>query len=744
MAELTVRPLPPGSNVSKTIFNVYVAPENLIKHDLREGSTCTLQSQKGTLGPVIVDRSPDKALKSAVIQLTQPLQRLYRLKLGDKVTLKHTGDEFPVARTVTIIETEGSGDGCSGLPIGNQDVSMWSQVLSKVLCRAEMVVPGMRFDEVDIAGEKRSFSLETVNGTSEFQVWTAMAPLEVSVIELGKGIFGKEETLLKIERDSVGGLDEQLDQLDIALSEFCMESAELADGEPQTEPGILIFGLPGTGKSFLMEKISQAGFKSVFHIDRKALRQHRSYQSAANFVQGSFVHAARDQPSCILIEDLDSELYKNENGRSFISHIEREFDRLKDTRIVVVASCRSPANIDEELRKPSFFWREIELTVPNINARAQILKIISGFPKNAPNAKLDFVAGRTHGYVGGDLAELHHAAGKEAKKRIKAANTEDEKHDSANFETVWERVEADYEVALRRIRPSAMREVVIETPHVSWNDVAGQDQVKNYLKAAVVWPYKYPEQMERRGIEHATGLLLYGPPGCSKTMIARAVATESGLNFMAVKGAELLNMYVGESERAIREIFAKARAVSPSILFFDEIDAIGASRAENQQHSGVHTVTTLLTELDGLEKSKSIFVLAATNRPEVLDPALTRPGRLNSMLYVGPPDELARLAILRKSCQRLSLAETVDLAAIASMTDRRSGAELVEICQRAARLEFQDWIQTREDQGVHQNHLLQALEEVPSCISAEMENVYEVFAGSRVEKKAGSWRNKEM
>ena len=236
--------------------------------------------------------------------------------------------------------------------------------------------------------------------------------------------------------------------------------------------------------------------------------------------------------------------------------------------------------------------------------------------------------------------------------------------------------------------------------------------------------------MTRLGIHPTNGLLLYGPPGCSKTMTAKAVATESGLNFIAVKGAELLNMYVGESERAIRELFAKARAVSPSIIFFDEIDAIGASR-DSGQHSGVHTVTTLLNELDGIDDAKGVFVLAATNRPEVLDPALTRPGRLDNMIYVGPPDKKARQHILQKRSESMDLDGTPDFALIADATDGRSGAEIVDICQRAGKMAYRDQMTTGQRQQVGEKHFVSALKDLPRNITPEMVESYRIFAANR-------------
>ena len=219
-------------------------------------------------------------------------------------------------------------------------------------------------------------------------------------------------------------------------------------------------------------------------------------------------------------------------------------------------------------------------------------------------------------------------------------------------------------------------------------------------------------------------------------MIARAVATESGTNFMAVKGAELLNTYVGETERAIREIFAKARAVSPTVLFFDEIDAIAASRSAGSQHTGVHTVTTLLTEMDGLEQAKGVFTLAATNRPEVLDPALLRPGRLDSMVYVGLPDEAARRTILEKACRKWEVGESVDFSAIAGLTNGRSGAEMVSICQRALHSAFQDVIECDQEPSIQQRHFAKALDEEPYSVTAEMEESYKEFAASRINRRS--------
>ncbi|EER44809.1 AAA family ATPase [Histoplasma capsulatum H143] len=286
----------------------------------------------------------------------------------------------------------------------------------------------------------------------------------------------------------------------------------------------------------------------------------------------------------------------------------------------------------------------------------------------------------------------------------------------------------DISLALQETRPTAMREVFLETPKVKWSDIGGLHEIKERLRKAVERPLKFPDRMKRLNISGKKGILLYGPPGCSKTLMVKALATEAGLNFLAVKGAEILSMYVGESERALREIFRKARSASPSIIFFDEIDAIASRRGSSAAQGGgggINVLTTLLNEMDGIEELKNVLVVAATNKPEVLDPALMRPGRLDNILYIGPPDVQARKEILNIWISKSEVDDDVDIDMLAEVTEGYSGAEMVNICETAADGALDEEEETGQQQRIGWRHFESALDQVPRQISSAVIQGYE-------------------
>lgn len=354
-----------------------------------------------------------------------------------------------------------------------------------------------------------------------------------------------------------------------------------------------------------------------------------------------------------------------------------------DEKVIVVAATNRPNSIDPALRRPGRFDREIEIGIPDVAGRKQILDILlAKMPHSLTPDEVASLAAKTHGYVGADLTSVVREAASLAIQRW--YDHRDSPAPSLS--------QADILATLPTIRPSAMREVFVETPTVRWTDIGGQDEVKQKLRECVEWPLTHRDTFDRLGVEAPKGVLLYGPPGCSKTMTAKALATESGINFIAVKGPELLNKYVGESERAVREIFRKARAAAPSIVFFDEIDALGSSRDDGGgAHGGV--LTSLLNEMDGVEQLSGVTVVAATNRPDVLDAALTRPGRLDRILYVGAPDLPTRKEIFRLRLRTMAIEPGVDIDELAMIvsswlpyaTDSRRRAAPVRRSRPSAR-----------------------------------------------------------
>ncbi|KAL9104635.1 MAG: hypothetical protein Q9163_000439 [Psora crenata] len=741
MAELTIRPAANGvQKGKKNMFRAYVAPAYLLRYNLREGDIYMLRIQNNNIGPAIIAKSPDRDMKTTVIQVPQTLQDLYSLKLGDRVFIDPKQLILPLANTISVVRIREATQKQNLTDSQDEDGVHWAWLLKKLFQSAEIVAPGTDFDDVGVLDEKRAYKVVEVDASRDVGLYRVQTMCTVQIVDsdsINDEIAGGHRNVLSISGKGVGGLDHPLKQIEEVLSDYNTTESpyEWLDEPPPRDRGILIHGLSGTGKSLLLQKVADAGWKRVFYLDSRTAGRTRAIDTSA-FIKTTFADALRLQPSVIIVDDLDSLSGRQAWEETGIPNIFQAllcqgFDQLHDARVLVFGAARAPADIDQGLRHIDRFSMEIELPIPNSKGRAEILKVLSGRSKAARDEKLENVALRTHGFVGADLERLHRIAGKVAKSRVEVSRSGLQAEANPLCSKIQiERTEVDYLNALQHVRPTAMREIFVETPQVRWVDIGGQENVKEYLEEAIIWPFKSPDEMVRLGIQPTNGLLLYGPPGCSKTMTAKAVATESGLNFIAVKGAELLNMYVGESERAIRDLFAKARAVSPSIIFFDEIDAIGASRDGGHQ-SGVHTVTTLLNELDGIDDVKNVFVLAATNRPEVLDPALTRPGRLDTMIYVGPPNWEARQYILQKRSEKMDLAEDADFGLIADATEGRSGAEMVDVCQRAGKLAYREQITTGLRQKVSKEHFTRALVGMPKNITTEMEEAYKAFAASR-------------
>lgn len=524
---------------------------------------------------------------------------------------------------------------------------------------------------------------------------------------------------LALTTEGIGGLHLQIEALNRSL-ERLIGQFKGRTIPVQNNDGILLFGPEGTGKSLLLSRLSRAPWRKVVAINRSTLPGTLSKNQAA--VRSAIAEAVSHQPSLVVMDDVHQIAGSQESDQgsaSLSSTLAVELDSLKGSQVLVVATTVSLGSVDKSLRIDDRLCCEVEIPVPDMKARVDILKVLHkdyGYvgPKYDTLAKA--IGDRTHAYVGRDLRSLCKNARNHAIDR--ALESQDWIHDDDGTASISpaadgasqtdntptsehkleiDLTEADYEGALLKVRPTAMKEVFLEIPKVHWNEIGGSQKVQQALNEVIEWPLRYPAQMANLNLTSSKGILFYGPPGCSKTLTAKAIATSSGLNFLGVKGAELTSMYVGESERAMREVFRKARAAAPSIIFFDEIDSIAAERDGGGGTKGLNVMTTLLNEMDGMEALNGVLVLAATNRPDLLDSAVIRPGRFDNLIYIGPPDESARREILRIRTRKVKLASDINLDDVALRTQGFSGAEMVQICSEASKAAMRQFIAAGAD-----------------------------------------------
>ncbi|CAJ1059149.1 ribosome biogenesis protein SPATA5 [Xyrichtys novacula] len=532
---------------------------------------------------------------------------------------------------------------------------------------------------------------------------------------------GKEETnsdsgSTKVTYSMIGGLSSQLDVIRETI-ELPLKHPELFSNYGIPPPrGVLLYGPPGTGKTMIGRAIANEVGAHMTVINGPEIMS-KFYGETEARLRQIFTEASQRQPAIIFIDELDAlcpkrEGAQNEVEKRVVASLLTLMDGIGSEghsgQLLVLGATNRPHALDPALRRPGRFDKELEVGVPGAAERADILqRQLSPVPCSATAEELAQLADAAHGYVGADLAAVCKEAGLHALRRALGGVRQPSDQQLMGTVTVTFQ---DLQWAMSIVKPSAMREVAIDVPKVRWSDVGGMEEVKLKLKQAVEWPLTHPEAFTRMGIQPPKGVLLYGPPGCSKTMIAKALANESGLNFLAVKGPELLSKYVGESERAVREVFRKARAVAPSIVFFDEIDALASERGGSSSGGvGDRVLAQLLTEMDGIEQLQDVTVLAATNRPDMIDKALMRPGRLDRIVYVPLPDVPTRREIFSLQFRNMLVAQDVCLDELVSQTNKYSGAEITAVCREAALLALQEDIKAQHVQARHFESALNAV-----------------------------------
>jgi len=514
---------------------------------------------------------------------------------------------------------------------------------------------------------------------------------------------GKAEAAIReiprVTYEDIGGLSEAIKKIR-EMVELPLKYPEIFERLGIEAPkGVLLYGPPGTGKTLLAKAVANETNAAFFSISGPEIMS-KYYGESEERLREIFKQAEENAPSIIFIDEIDAIAPKREEvtgevEKRVVSQLLALMDGLKPRgRVVVIGATNRPNALDPALRRPGRFDREIEIGVPNKKGRLEILQIHTRGMPLADDVDLERIASITHGFVGADIEALCKEAAIRALRRvIPEIDFEKEKIPAETLNKISVTMN-DFMEALKDVEPSAMREVLVEVPSVKWNDIGGLKEAKLELQEAVEWPLKYSEIFERMDARPPKGILLYGPPGTGKTLLAKAVANESEANFISIKGPEVLSKWVGESERAIREVFRKAKQAAPSIIFFDEIDAIAPTRGSGAGDSKVteRVISQLLTEMDGLEELRGVVVIAATNRPDIIDPALLRPGRFDKLLYIPPPDLEARKEILKIHTRRKPLADDVNLDEIAERTEGYTGADLEAVCNTAVMLAIREHI----------------------------------------------------
>ncbi|MCQ2972720.1 MAG: CDC48 family AAA ATPase [archaeon] len=643
-------------------------------------------------------------INTGIIRIDGMTRKNSGSSIGDEVTIKKA--KVTEAKKVTLAPTD------NAVRVQGDIHSLFA---GKVMVQGDIISSGLRTPHSGLGGINNifntGFNIPTMNEIKFAAVATKPAgivvvgpntkvelqeqPVDVSKIE---GV----SNLVDVSYEDVGGLREEVKKVR-EMIEIPLKRPELFEKLGIAPPkGVLMHGPPGTGKTLLAKAVASESDAHFIAINGPEIMSKYVGGSEEN-LREFFEEAEENAPSIIFIDELDAIAPKREetNGeveRRTVAQLLTLMDGLKSRgQVVVIGATNRPDSLDQALRRPGRFDREIEIGVPDTEERQQILEIHTRNMPIAEDVDLSKIATSTHGFVGADLESLC----KEAAMRVVRRIIPEIKNDEEIPEEVLKKIivdNNDFKQALKEIQPSALREVLVQVPNVKWEDVGGLDDAKQELKEAVEWPLKHPDKFKKFGVRPPKGTLLYGSPGTGKTLLAKAVASESEANFISVKGPELLSKWVGDSEKGVREVFRKAKQTAPTVIFFDEIDSIASSRESDIGDSGVtkRVVNQLLTELDGIEELEDVTIIAATNRPDNIDPGLMRPGRFDRHIKVDTPDKKGRLEIFKVHTSNMPLTKDVNLEKLAKKTENYVGADIESVCREAAMLTLRDNIDATE------------------------------------------------
>jgi transitional endoplasmic reticulum ATPase len=691
-------------------FIVRIDAMSMEKLGVRTGDIIQIKGKKVTAAIAWPAYQGDKGRE--IIRMDGRIRRNAGVSLSEKVMVSRANEE--PARNITLAPTS--------VPIRPEP--RFEEFVKRKLLNCPVTTNDTVF--IPILGRAIPFKVTGIKPAGTVVVQHS------TILSIAEKPTGEAIPTAEVTYEEIGGLAEEIQRIR-EMVELPMRHPEIFKRLGIDPPrGLILHGPPGTGKTLLAKAVASESEANFIHINGPEIMS-KFYGESEQKLRKIFEDAEENSPSIIFIDELDAIAPKREDvqgevERRVVAQLLATMDGLKARGQVVVIGATNRVNaLDPALRRPGRFDREIEIGVPDETGRMEILLIHSrGMPLTVEGdgeVNLQGLAKRTHGFVGADLHALcREAAMKALRRYLPKINLEEEEIPQDVLDQLEVNNE-DFVGAMREIQPSAVREVFLEIPDVHWGEIGGLDQVKQELVEVVEWPLKNPDAFKRVGITPPKGVLIYGPPGCGKTLLARAVATESEANFISVKGPELLSKWVGESEKAVREVFRKARTAAPALIFFDEIDALAPTRGRSAGDSHVteRVISQLLTEMDGLETMKDIVVLAATNRPELIDRALLRTGRFDRLVYVDAPDAKGREAIFGIYLNGMPLSDDVNVKKLVTMTENYVGGDIEALCREAGMRALRDDMNTS---AVAMKHFEDAMRTIHPSVTKDVLDYY--------------------
>ena len=693
------------------------------KMGLDVGDIVEITGKKSSVAKVMKGATDDEG--KGIIRMDSIIMNNIRAKLDDYVTVRKIAPEWaekiileptslPPGKKMAFSDGKDRifHDGLSGRPLLKDDI---------------IVIPN-----IAIMGDWVRF---TVTNTVPAGIVVVTAETEI-VVKDSPGVKDKMAES-QITFDDVGGLEEELKRIR-EIIELPLRHPEIFDRLCITPPkGVLLYGPPGTGKTLIAKAVASGSGASFYSIQGPEIMG-KFYGESEESLRKVFKEAEENSPSIIFIDEIDSiapnrDSVNGEVERRVVAQLLTLMDGLSSGKgdVVVIAATNREGAIDPALRRPGRFDREIEIGMPGRDGRREILEVhLRGMPLT-DDVSIDKLASVTHGFVGADLASLAREAGMRCLRRNIEGFDLDKPIPIDLLAQLKVNME-DFTNALTEIEPSGMREVLVDVPKVEWSDVGGLESVKSEIREVFI-PTEDKKAFERLGIRPPKGILFYGPPGTGKTLIAKAVANESGANFICINGPEIASKWMGETEKAIRQIFKRAKQMSPCIIFFDEIDSIAPKRGAGDSTAWERAVNQLLTSMDGVESLDNVTVMAATNRPDMIDPALLRPGRFDKLVFIGKPDLKSRLRILEVHTRDMPLMD-VDLLSIAERTEGYVGADLEALCREAAMTAFRE---NPSVKFINKNHFAAALKVVKPSVDTKLMEGYAQMA-TEIRKRKSS------